>query len=239
MWVVPLALYLATFVIVFSRRPILRHEWMVAIEPFFIVALVGAMVFEIRDIKFGSFALNTTNSLFVLVALHAVTFFVITMVCHGELSRSRPAAQYLTGFYMWMSAGGVIGGIFAGLVAPNVFSWVLEYPALIALAILCRPGLEMPTTARTRLLWLGAVAIVAIVAFPRPDRALRHRREDLQLDDRRDARRRGPRVARGAAVLRGDCGGAGHRPRLPPRQRRTRDDAQLLRRTQDHRDVGR
>jgi len=166
MWVVPLALYLATFVIVFSRRPILRHEWMVAIEPFFIVALVGAMVFEIRDIKFGSFALNTTNSLFVLVALHAVTFFVITMVCHGELSRSRPAAQYLTGFYMWMSAGGVIGGIFAGLIAPNVFSWVLEYPALIALAILCRPGLEMPTTTRTRLLWLGAVAIVAIVAFP-------------------------------------------------------------------------
>ena len=166
MWVVPLALYLATFVIVFSNRPILRHEWMVAIEPFFIVALVGAMVFEIRDIKFGSFALTTTNSLFVLVALHAATFFVITMVCHGELARSRPPAQYLTGFYMWMSAGGVIGGIFAGLIAPNIFTWVLEYPALIALAILCRPGLELPTTARTRLLWLGAAAIVAIVAFP-------------------------------------------------------------------------
>ena len=166
MWVVPLALYLATFVIVFSRKPILRHEWMVAIEPFFIVALVGVMVFEIREIKFGSFALNTTMSLFALVALHAVTFFVITMVCHGELSRSRPAARYLTGFYMWMSAGGVIGGIFAGLIAPNIFSWVLEYPALIALAILCRPGLEMPTTARTRLLWLGAAALVVIVAFP-------------------------------------------------------------------------
>ena len=67
---------------------------------------------------------------------------------------------------MWMSAGGVIGGIFAGLIAPNVFSWVLEYPALIVLAILCRPGLEMPTDTRTRLLWLGAVAVVAVVAFP-------------------------------------------------------------------------
>src|SRR5256714_888342 len=166
MWVIPLALYLATFVIVFSRRPILRHAWMVAIEPFFIVALVGVMVFEIREIKFGSLALSTTTSLFVLVALHAVTFFVITMVCHGELSRSRPAAQYLTGFYMWMSAGGVIGGIFAGLIAPNIFSWVLEYPALIALAILCRPDLEMPHDTRTRLLWLGAAAVVALVAFP-------------------------------------------------------------------------
>src|SRR3954454_2636386 len=137
-----------------------------AIEPFFIVALVGVMVFEIREIKFGSFALNTTTSLFVLVALHAVTFFVITMVCHGELSRSRPAAHYLTGFYMWMSAGGVIGGIFAGLIAPNIFSWVLEYPLLVVLAILCRPGLELPTNWRAQLLWLAAIAVVAIVAFP-------------------------------------------------------------------------
>jgi hypothetical protein len=154
MWVIPLALYLATFVIVFSTRPILRHEWMVAIEPMFIVALVGVMVLEIRQY------------IFALLALNVVTFFVITMVCHGELSRSRPAPQHLTGFYMWMSAGGVIGGIFAGLIAPNIFSWVIEYPALIVLAILCRPGLVMPTDTRTRLLWLGAAAVVAVVAFP-------------------------------------------------------------------------
>ena len=154
MWVIPLALYLVTFVIVFSTRPILRHEWMVAIEPMFVVALVGLMVLDIRKYTFGQLALNVA------------TFFVITMVCHGELSRSRPAAQHLTGFYMWMSAGGVIGGIFAGLIAPNIFSWVIEYPALIVLAILCRPGLVMPTDTRTRLLWLGAAAVVAVVAFP-------------------------------------------------------------------------
>ena len=154
MWVVPLALYLVTFVIVFQTRPVLRHEWMVAIEPLFIVALVGVMVFDIR------------GYLLWILALNVATFFVITMVCHGELSRSRPPAQHLTAFYMWMSAGGVIGGIFAGLIAPNIFSSVLEYPALVVLAILCRPGLEMPTDTRTRLLWLGAVAVVAVVAFP-------------------------------------------------------------------------
>ena len=48
MWVVPLALYLVTFVIVFQTRPVLRHKWMVAVEPLFIVALVGVMVFDIR-----------------------------------------------------------------------------------------------------------------------------------------------------------------------------------------------
>jgi len=67
---------------------------------------------------------------------------------------------------MWMSLGGVIGGIFAGLIAPNVFSWVLEYPALVVLAILCRPGLLMPVDTKTRLLWIAAIAVVAVVAFP-------------------------------------------------------------------------
>ncbi len=101
-----------------------------------------------------------------LLALNVVAFFVITIVCHGELSRRRPAARISPAFYMWMSAGGVIGGIFAGLIAPNVFTWVLEYPVLIVLAILCRPGLEMPTNWRARLLWLGAIAIVAVAAYP-------------------------------------------------------------------------
>jgi len=154
MWVIPLALYLLTFVIVFSNRPLLPHDWMVAVEPLFIVALAGLIVLEIRQYVLG------------LLALNVVAFFVITMVCHGELSRSRPAAQHLTAFYMWMSAGGVIGGIFAGLIAPNVFSWVLEYPLLVVLAILCRPGLELPTNWRTQLLWLAAIAVVAVVAFP-------------------------------------------------------------------------
>jgi hypothetical protein len=154
MWVIPLALYLLTFVIVFSTRPVLPHSWMVAIEPVFIVALVGVMVFEIRKYP-----------LWILV-LNVAAFFIITLVCHGELSRRRPAAKYLTGFYMWMSTGGVIGGIFAGLIAPNIFTWVLEYPALIVLAILCRPGLVMPTDTKTRLLWLGAAAIVAVAAYP-------------------------------------------------------------------------
>jgi len=154
MWVIPLALYLVTFVIVFSTRPILRHAWMIAIEPMFIVGLVGVMVLDIRSYLFAQLALNVA------------AFFIITMVCHGELSRSRPAPQHLTAFYMWMSAGGVIGGIFAGLIAPNIFSSVIEYPVLIVLAILCRPGLVMPTDTRTRLLWLGAAAMVAVVAFP-------------------------------------------------------------------------
>ena len=61
------------------------------------------------------------------------------MACHGELARTRPAARYLTGFYVALSFGGMVGGLFAGLIAPFTFSWIAEYPILLALAVLCRP----------------------------------------------------------------------------------------------------
>jgi hypothetical protein len=66
-------------------------------------------------------------------------FFVIAMACHGELARTRPAAKYLTGFYVALSFGGMVGGLFAGLIAPFAFSWIAEYPILLAAAALCRP----------------------------------------------------------------------------------------------------
>ena len=68
-----------------------------------------------------------------------MAFFFIALACHGELARTRPAARYLTTFYVALSFGGMVGGLFSGLVAPYVFSWVAEYPILAVLAVLCRP----------------------------------------------------------------------------------------------------
>jgi protein-L-isoaspartate O-methyltransferase len=105
-----------------------------------------------------------------IVAIHALAFFVFALVCHGELARRRPAAQHLTAFYMWMSAGGMIGGLSAGLIAPNLFNWIAEYPLLIVLALLCRPGRALPQSPRERLIWtiaiaLGAALIVLALVF--------------------------------------------------------------------------
>src|SRR6185295_5776577 len=94
-------------------------------------------------------------------------FFFSALVCHGELARRRPAPRHLTAFYMWMSAGGMIGGLAAGLIAPLVFNWVAEYPILIALALLCRPGLAVPQ-GRARLIWIGALVAAAIVLAAAP-----------------------------------------------------------------------
>ncbi len=68
-------------------------------------------------------------------------FVVTTLVAHRELYEQRPASGHLTEFYLWMSLGGVLGGMFAALIAPQVFSTVWEYPLLLVLGIACRPGL--------------------------------------------------------------------------------------------------
>jgi spermidine synthase len=87
---------------------------------------------------------------------------MLALMCHGELARRRPPARYLTAFYLWLSLGGVIGGIFAGMVAQHIFSWVAEYPLLIILAALCRPGLVWPRSKVEIGTW---VLIVAGTAF--------------------------------------------------------------------------
>ena len=72
------------------------------------------------------------------ILLHLAAFFVICMVCHGELAATRPPARHLTEFYLWMSAGGVLGGLLNALVGPLLFRTVFEYPLMIVLA--CAPA---------------------------------------------------------------------------------------------------
>jgi hypothetical protein len=152
---VPLALYLATFVIAFSRRALLRHEWVVRVEPLFVAGLVGVLAFGV------------TEPIFVTMAVNVVAFFVMALVCHGELARRRPGVRDLTAYYLWLSVGGVLGGISAALVAPRVFSWVAEYPLLIVLAVLCRPGLALPRGRGEVALWGAGLALAVALLLPR------------------------------------------------------------------------
>jgi hypothetical protein len=151
LWVLPLALYLLTFVIAFQRRPLIPHWLAVGVQPLFILGLIAVVIFD------------PVKDLFGIIGVHCAAFFVNALVCHGELARRRPAARHLTLFYVWMAAGGMIGGIAAGLIAPHVFNWVAEYPILIALAALCRPGLALPKSRRGRDVMLGALAVTVLV----------------------------------------------------------------------------
>ena len=127
LWVLPLSLYLLTWVLVFQSRPLLPHKWVLLMQPLAIAGVIALLAF------------GGEQNLLLTLGGHQLCFFVIAMACHGELARTRPAAKYLTGFYVALSFGGMVGGLFAGLIASFTFSWIAEYPILLACAALCRP----------------------------------------------------------------------------------------------------
>jgi hypothetical protein len=125
-WVLPLVLYLLTYVIVFARRPLLRHDQVARALPF-ILALLPILFFSSLNIM-------------VAVGAHLAIFFAVALFCHGALVAGRPAEDHLTEFYLWMSTGGVLGGIFNALLAPVIFPAIFEYALVLALACLFLPA---------------------------------------------------------------------------------------------------
>jgi spermidine synthase len=128
LWIIPLALFLATFVLTFRHGGDRVHEALVRIQPFIVAPLVIGLMWGARAYWM------------VAILLDLSMLAVSAMICHRELYLRRPAVSHLTEFYLWISAGGVLGGIATGLLAPAVFPDVWEYPILIVLALLCRPG---------------------------------------------------------------------------------------------------
>ncbi|MBI5264143.1 MAG: fused MFS/spermidine synthase [Bradyrhizobium sp.] len=150
LWVLPLSLYLLTWVLVFQSRPLVPHKWMLLLQPIAIADIVILLAF------------GSEQNLLLTLGGHQLCFFIIAMACHGELARTRPPAKYLTGFYVALSFGGMVGGLFAGLLAPYAFSWVAEYPILLALAALCRPAGHERLSRWMRWYW-PALAVLAVV----------------------------------------------------------------------------
>jgi hypothetical protein len=148
-WIIPLALYLLTYVFAFSDNPALSAKTMLALQPFTTAMLVILFFWRVQ-IGWG---LSLTG--------HLAAFFVAAMVCQSELYRRRPAQEQLTQFYAWMSLGGVLGGIFAALIAPRLFSTVLEYPLLVLASLLIRPNVWQTP----RAIWVRDLALVAGVGL--------------------------------------------------------------------------
>src|SRR6185295_12148409 len=110
LWIMPLALYLLTFVLTFTEKPLLPTKFFLAAQPITTALLALFLLWTGKT----SWSLS--------LAGHLLAFFVAAMVCQGELYRRRPDANALTQFYLWMSLGGVLGGAFAALLAPQIFS---------------------------------------------------------------------------------------------------------------------
>jgi hypothetical protein len=150
LWVLPLGFYLLSFVVVFARMKL--YLWLYrALIPFVTLLVLAATFVDLFTIQ-------------VTVFLHLWTFFLFAMYFHGSLAKDRPHAEHLTEFYIWMSVGGALGGLFNALIAPVVFDWMLEYYLVLALGIAsiwpARAGRETSSSAVD---WGAGLALAATV----------------------------------------------------------------------------
>jgi hypothetical protein len=130
LWVIPLVLYLLSFVIVFARWPAWCHKGVIVAMPF--LALPAIFIAES----------GVDTGIVAGVALHLLALFVVALMCHGELAKTKPAPGRLTEFYLLLSVGGVLGGLFNGLLAPLIFPSVVEQEIAVVLACLLLPALR-------------------------------------------------------------------------------------------------
>ena len=151
-WVIPLAIYLLTFILVFARHPPLRHATIVRLMPFVLIPLVITMVPGLQ------------LPLSLVLILHLGCLFIVAMVCHGELARRKPPHGHLTSFYLMISIGGALGGVLVGLVGPHFFTGYFELPiamvwcaGIVVMAV--RPGPSgIDNRLFARIVWTGAMA---------------------------------------------------------------------------------
>lgn len=152
LWVVPLGLYLLTFILVFRRGTQVPLTWLSRATAIGLLGLILCL------------SMRITEPLLLVASIHLVAFFIAAWFCHALLAHDRPLPTRLTEFYLWLSIGGVLGGVFNVLLAPILFRHVglIEYPlAFLAVSLLRMKILPQ------RLGWWDAVLpiIVGLTAF--------------------------------------------------------------------------
>jgi hypothetical protein len=153
LWVGPLALYLLTYILVFRDPPVLKPSILLKLQPVF----VGTALLLLLGSGFWVWVIGGIAG--------TCAFFTTAMICHRELYERRPATSHLTEFYLWMSLGGVLGGIFTALIAPVIFSLVLEYPLLLVLGLLCRTDVLNSSSLREHVRTPLTMALLATGVF--------------------------------------------------------------------------
>lgn len=153
LWVIPLALYLVTFILVFQPRPF-YPRWLVLRLLSLLLAAAGYALYNVL------FEMPAQ----VAVPLYAAVLFAGCWFCHGELSIRRPAAQQVTAFYLAIAGGGAIGAVAVGLIAPHVFDNYYELACTLILVAAAALALNWKEGWLARLLWVTAtVAMISVL----------------------------------------------------------------------------
>jgi hypothetical protein len=154
LWIIPLTLYLLSFVLVFSRWAKPVHRVSLFLQP---IVLLPFIAYSFINPAILPYWLDLT--------LHLTAFFLAVMVCHGELAKGRPNTAYLTLFYLLMSFAGMLGGMFNTFVAPFIFNGIYEYPLMIVAALLLRPVVQVQDSEQWKTWGMQAIFPVLIFVF--------------------------------------------------------------------------
>lgn len=149
LWTMPLAVYLLTFVLAFGSRFGMSSERVTRMAPAPLLLLIPI---------FAAGSVLRTGQYLGLLSGHLALLFIGSLLCHSALAERRPHPSRLTEYYAWIALGGVLGGVFAAIVAPRLFSTILEYPLLAASLGFFRKRL---VANRTHWDWLFPVLLVA------------------------------------------------------------------------------
>jgi hypothetical protein len=157
LWVLPLSLYLLTYILCFAS-PAWYRRWLY-------MPLLVACVFLVTQTSFV--LLPEDTDVRIDIGFWSLALFCACMVCHGELSRARPAPRYLTAYYLMIALAGAGGGLFVGVIAPRVFRTFVELPIgalLLFLLILVTLLTDTPRQTRRERLRRGLISALYIVA---------------------------------------------------------------------------
>jgi hypothetical protein len=139
LWVLPLSIYLLTFILCFEGEGWYRRNPYLQL----LAIALGSMAYTLNDTLDKNTDLKLPlagdvhiPAVFILIALFSLGLFTCCMVCHGELVRLKPHPKYLTQFFLMISAGGALGGLLVGLMAPHVFNALYEMPGGLAICAL-------------------------------------------------------------------------------------------------------
>jgi hypothetical protein len=159
LWIVPLSIYLLTFVIAFDSPRWYRRSVMLWLLPLAVAGVTAIMFLG------GGFAIG------VQLGTYSAALFIACMICHGELARLKPPAAQLTGYYLTLAAGGAVGGVFVALAAPLMFTTYFEFPlslivtGVLAMVILFTDRSSRLYNGRPNWAWLSMIIMSMLLGY--------------------------------------------------------------------------
>jgi len=176
LWVLPLSLYLLSFIICFDHERWYKRSVFV---PLFMLGIVGVIYSPVLELQGANIRL--------LISIYSLMLFCCCMVCHGELYRLRPKAKYLTGYYLMVASGGALGGFFVAVVGPLVFETYVElHLGLLGCALALWLAQLEPSPARFKRKAYTAAAVFALGVIAIPSIGKRGDADQRVLEDTRN-----------------------------------------------------